>query len=112
MKQKASQKITALYVKLSHDDELQVLGLWQNREIKDPCRWTSSTIAGILAKPKFLGHTINFKTRKHFTDKKSHYVDKSEWQIFKNTQEPIADQETFDNVQRIRSLTENDAYTI
>ncbi|MBQ7370798.1 MAG: recombinase family protein, partial [Blautia sp.] len=81
----------------------QGLGLWQNREIKDPYRWTSSTIAGILAKPEYLGHTVNFKTRKHFKDKKSHYVDKSEWQIFKNTQEPIVDQETFDNVQRIRS---------
>ena len=58
---------------------------------------------GILAKPEYLGHTVNFKTRKHFKDKKSYYVDKSEWQIFKYTQEPIVDQETFDNVQRIRS---------
>ena len=81
----------------------QGLGLWQNREIKNPYRWTSSTIAGILSKPEYLGHTVNFKTRKHFKDKKSHYVDKSQWQIFKNTQEPIIDQETFDNVQRIRS---------
>lgn len=81
----------------------QGLGLWQNREIKYPYRWTSSTVAAILSKPEYLGHTVNFKTRKHFKDKKSHYVDKSEWQIFKNTQEPIIDQETFDNVQRIRS---------
>ena len=38
----------------------------------------------------------------YFKDKKSHYVDRSEWKIFENTQEPIIDQETFDNVQRIR----------
>jgi len=50
-----------------------------------------------------LGHTINFKTRKHFKDKKSHYVPEDEWMIFENTHEPIIDQETFDNVQRIRS---------
>ena len=28
----------------------------------------------ILKKREYLGHTINFKTRKHFKDKKSHYV--------------------------------------
>ena len=32
----------------------------------------------------------------------SHYVDESEWTIFENTHAPIIDQETFDNVQRIR----------
>ncbi len=41
-------------------------------------------------------------TRKHFKDKKSHYVDKDQWLIFEDTHEPIIDQETFDNVQRIR----------
>ena len=50
-----------------------------------------------------IGHTVNFKTRKHFKDKKSHYVDESEWTIFENTHEAIIDQETFDNVQRIRA---------
>ncbi len=30
------------------------------------------------------------------------YVDESEWTIFENTHAPIIDQETFDNVQRIR----------
>ena len=56
----------------------------------------------ILKKREYLGHTINFKTRKHFKDKKSHYVDESEWTIFENTHEAIIDQQTFDNVQRIR----------
>ena len=48
----------------------------------------------ILKKREYLGHTINFKTRKHFKDKKSHYVDESEWTIFENTHEAIIDQET------------------
>lgn len=78
------------------------MGLWQNREIKYPYKWTSSTIAHILQKHEYLGHTVNFKTRKHFKDKKSHYVDKDQWLIFEDTHAPIIDQETFDNVQRIR----------
>ena len=78
------------------------VGLWQNREIKYPYKWTSSTIAHILQKHEYLGHTVNFKTRKHFKDKKSHYVDKDQWLIFEDTHEPIIDKETFDNVQRIR----------
>ena len=51
-------------------------GLWKGRvdEIKDPYGWGSSTVVGILKKREYLGHTVNFKTRKHFKDKKSHYV--------------------------------------
>lgn len=78
------------------------LGLHQNRKFKDPYHWGSSTICHILSKREYLGHTVNFKTRKHFKDKKSHYVSQDQWLIFENTQEPIIDQETFDNVQRIR----------
>ena len=79
------------------------IGLWQTREIKEPYKWGSSTIVHILTNPCYLGHTCNFKTRKHFKDKKSHYVDQDQWTIIENTQEPIIDQETYDNVQRIRA---------
>ena len=79
------------------------IGLWQTREIRDPYKWGSSTIVHILTNPCYLGHTCNFKTRKHFKDKKSHYVDQDQWTIIENTQEPIIDQETYDNVQRIRA---------
>ena len=78
------------------------IGLWQTREIKYPYQWGSSTIVHILENPSYLGHTCNFKTRKHFKDKKSHYVDQDQWTIIENTHEPIIDQETFDNVQRLR----------
>lgn len=78
-------------------------GVNKSKTFKDPCGWGSSTIVHILKKREYLGHTVNFKTRKHFKDKKSRYVDESEWIIFENTHEPIIDQETFDNVQRIRS---------
>ena len=56
----------------------------------------------LLEKREYLGHTINFKTRKHFKDKKSHYVPEDEWTIFENTHEAIIDQQTFGLVQKIR----------
>ena len=78
-------------------------GVNKNKTFADIYRWSASTVVEILKKREYLGHTVNFKTRKHFKDKKSHYVDESEWTIFENTHEAIIDQETFDNVQRIRA---------
>ena len=77
-------------------------GVNKNKTFKDVYGWGSSTICNLLEKREYLGHTINFKTRKHFKDKKSHYVPEDEWTIFENTHEPIIDQQTFDLVQKIR----------
>lgn len=74
----------------------------RNKKVKDPYGWGSSTVVGILKKREYLGHTVNFKTQKHFKDKKSHYVSEDNWVIFENTQEPIIDQQTFDTVQKLR----------
>ena len=49
-------------------------GVNKNKTFKDVSGWGSSTICNLLEKREYLGHTINFKTRKHFKDKKSHYV--------------------------------------
>ena len=92
------QKVEIPFVHLARYGE----GVNKNKAVKDIYGWGSSTIVNILKKREYLGHTINFKTRKHFKDKKIHYVDESEWTIFENTHEAIIDQETFDNVQRIR----------
>ena len=91
-------KVEIPAVHLARFDE----GVNRTKPVKDPYSWGSSTIVSILKKREYLGHTVNFKTRKHFKDKKSHYVDESEWTIFENTHEAIIDQETFDNVQRVR----------
>lgn len=45
-------------------------GVNKNKAVKDPYAWGSSVIVSILKKREYLGHTINFKTRKHFKDKK------------------------------------------
>ena len=68
-------KVEIPAVHLARFDE----GVNRTKPVKDPYRWGSSTIVNILKKREYLGHTINFKTRKHFKDKKSHYVDESEF---------------------------------
>jgi DNA invertase Pin-like site-specific DNA recombinase len=79
-------------------------GLHQHKVFDNPYHWSSSTVCGILKKREYLGHTVNFKSTKNsYKDKKNHYVPESEWVIFENTHEPIIDQTTFDNVQRIRA---------
>ena len=95
----SQEKVEIPSLHLSHYGE----GVNQSKTFKDPYGWGSSTIVNILKKREYLGHTINFKTRKHFKDKKSHYVDENEWVIFENTHAAIIDLETFENVQRIRS---------
>ena len=69
----------------------------------DPCVWHDSTVARLLTRVEYLGHTANFKTyRKSYKNKKQMHNDRSEWQIFEDTHEAIIDQETFDIVQKIR----------
>ena len=95
----AADKVETPSVHLARHNE----GLNKTKPVIDPYFWRSATIVDILKRREYLGHTVNFKTRKHFKDKRSYYVDESEWVIFENTHEAIIDQETFDNVQRIRS---------
>lgn len=84
---------------------LQKLGFGLHQKVKfdEPYHWWGSTVTHLLDKREYLGHTVNFKTRKHFKDKKSHYVPEDEWLIFENTHEAIIDQETFDLAQKVRS---------
>ena len=79
----AKVEIPAVHLARFHE------GVNRTKPVKDPYGWGSSTIVNILKKREYLGHTINFKTRKHFKDKKSHYVPEDEWTIFENTHDPI-----------------------
>ena len=74
----------------------------KNKQFKDIYGWGLSTIVNTLKRREYLGQTCNFKTRKHFKDKKSHYVSEKDWTIFENTHEAIIDQQTFDLVQKTR----------
>ena len=63
--------------------------------------WNKATLTRILTRQEYCGDIVNFKTTKHYRDKRNHYVDKSEWHITENVHEPIIDRATFENVQRI-----------
>jgi len=64
-------------------------------------KWNKASVTHILTRQEYCGDVVNFKTTKHYRDKRNHYVDKSEWHITENVHEPIIDRTTFENVQRI-----------
>jgi DNA invertase Pin-like site-specific DNA recombinase len=67
--------------------------------------WSSSTVAKIIAKPEYAGHTVNLRTMKEsYKDKKITWKPKEEWLIFENTHEAIVDQEIWDTAQKCRTV--------
>ncbi|MFW3578370.1 recombinase family protein [Vagococcus fluvialis] len=69
-----------------------------------PYTWHRDSIAEILSKLEYLGHTVNGRTRnKSYKNSKKIYIPQKDWLVFKNTHEAIIDQETFDIVQKMRS---------
>ena len=68
-----------------------------------PYTWTASTISDLVRKPEYMGHTVNFRTKKlSYKDKNSVHNSPEDWIIFENTQEAIVDEETWLTVQKIR----------
>ena len=68
-----------------------------------PYDWTDNTIADILAKPEYMGHTVNFRSYKpSCKDKKMIKRLPEEWLIFENTHEAIVDPEIWKLAQRSR----------
>lgn len=79
------------------------IGLNPGHVPANPYAWQSRSVADILGKQEYLGHTVNFKShKKSYKSKKKIWNDPSEWQIFENTHDAIMDNETFNTVQRIR----------
>lgn len=72
-------------------------------DIENPYMWRGNTVATILSKPEYMGHTVNFRTYKEsYKDKRAKKTPKDELVIFKDTQEPIVDEETWNKVQELR----------
>ena len=58
----------------------------------DPYGWVPDTVSGILEKQEYLGHTVNFKTRRlSYKSKKKLETPPNQWKIFENTHEAIID---------------------
>ena len=68
-----------------------------------PYDWKSATVGHILAKPEYLGHTVNFRTTKEsYKTKKTRWNDPKDWKVFENTHEAIVDEETWKLAQKAR----------
>jgi len=67
--------------------------------------WNSSTVAKILSKPEYAGHTVNLRTMKEsYKDKNITWKPKDEWLIFENTHEAIVEQAIYDMAQKCRTV--------
>ena len=95
---KNEQILTPTFYLKQHDR-----GTAKNRKLNEDNRfnWNKATLTHILTRQEYCGDVVNFKTTKHYRDKRNHYAPKSEWHITENVHEPIIDRTTFENVQRI-----------
>ena len=74
-----------------------------NYNAADPYTWRGGTVADILSKQEYMGHTVNFRTYKEsYKDKHVKMTPKEDLVIFENTQEAIIDKETWERVQELR----------
>lgn len=80
------------------------MGVWKSRkEFPNPYNWSGYMVGQILSKPEYMGHTVNFRSRKaSYKDKGSVPNPKEEWLIFENTHEAIVDKETWELAQKLR----------
>lgn len=79
-------------------------GLWKNKkDFPNPYNWSGFIVGQILARPEYMGDTVNFRShKKSYKDKGSVRNPKEDWMIFKNTHEPIVKRETWELVQKLR----------
>ena len=75
----------------------------RNTPPDNPYHWTGDTVADILERPEYQGHTVNFKTYKQsYKSKKTCYNPKEKQLVFENTHEAIIDADTWERVQELR----------
>ena len=71
-------------------------------------QWNATTVASILDRQEYMGDTVNFKyTIRSYKDKTKVPIPKEDWQIFKNTHEPIIDEYTWNIAQELRNNRKN-----
>ena len=83
------------------------IGVGDHQWTEDKYRyeWNSSTVAKILSRQEYAGHTVNLRTQKDsYKDKKITWKPKEEWLVFENTHEAIIPQETWELAQKCRRV--------
>ena len=80
------------------------IGMWKNKEdFPSPYNWSGYIVGNILAKPEYMGDTVNFRSHKEsYKDKTSVPNPKEDWLIFEDTHEAIVDRETWELAQKLR----------
>jgi len=85
------------------------IALRDGYDIADPddkFNWGGMVIKRILDRQEYMGDTVNFRSRKEsFKSKKYKQNPESEWQIFRDTQEPIVSREMWETAQKCRVVT-------
>ena len=85
-------------------------GIKIRRTSEFPEIWSVATVKGILDQIAYAGHTVNFQTtKKSYKNKKQVRLPEENWVIYRNTQEAIIDEKTFETVQQMRKVRR--AYT-
>lgn len=104
-------RISEIGHKLTEEKVETPILYYMNRGIKTNARseypeiWDSMSIKYILDQTAYAGHTVNFQTAvKSYKTKKQIRLPKEDWIIYRNTQEPIIDEKTFETVQQMRKV--------
>ena len=77
-----------------------------NYDKENPYMWRGNQVTTLIARPEYIGKTVNFRTFKNsYKDKKTKRADKEDWVVFDDTQEPIVDEETWHLALKLRRKT-------
>lgn len=102
-------RISEIGHKLTEEKGETPILYYMNRGIKTNARseypeiWDLMSIKYILSQTAYAGHTVNFQTAvKSYKTKKQVNLPRNQWVIFRNTQEAIIDEKTFETVQQMR----------
>ncbi|MBS5856032.1 MAG: recombinase family protein [Firmicutes bacterium] len=111
-------RISEIGHKLTEEKVETPILYYMNRGIKTNARseypeiWDSMSIKYILSQTAYAGHTVNFQTAvKSYKTKKQVNLPRNQWVIFRNTQEAIIDEKTFETVQQMRRNRKMDNFS-
>jgi DNA invertase Pin-like site-specific DNA recombinase len=102
--------------RILHDEKVERPSYYQHQKgivnysnvhnLETPYAWSGNSIARMIGKQEYAGHTVNFRTSmESYKDKRAKDNPKDEWAIFENTHPAIIDQETWETAQRCRTIT-------
>jgi len=80
-------------------------GTTKTKVIDNPYLWSSSTVGAFIAKPEYMGDTVNFRSYKDsYKDRRPMKTPDDELVIFEDTHPAIVDRETWHTAQRCRKV--------